>query len=139
MTWKDDVVNALNNLEKTASLEEIYQEIESIRDNLGPNYKARVRATLEENSADSDAWLGKENIFKMIEKGTGVWSFSDDFTPNVNKNYRGLYFKSLNDAIEEKGIDPADVRIVRHHYEMFADLKTTLLIFGKVIKKNLKN
>ena len=51
MTWKDDVVNALNNLEKTASLEEIYQEIESIRDNLGPNYKARV-TTLEENSAD---------------------------------------------------------------------------------------
>ena len=48
----------------------------------------------------------------MIEKGTG-WSFSDDFTPNVNKNYRGLYFESLNEAIEEKGIDPADVRIVR--------------------------
>ena len=138
MTWKDDVVNALNNLEKTASLEEIYQEIESIRDNLGPNYKARVRATLEENSADSDAWLGKENIFKMIEKGTGVWSFSDDFTPNVNKNYRGLYFKSLNDAIEEKGIDPADVRIVRHHYEMFADLKDYPFNLWKSNKKEFK-
>lgn len=78
MTWKDDVATALINLGKESSLEEIYIQIESIRSNLGPNYKARVRATLEENSSDSEAWLGKDDLFRMVEKGTGIWDLSSN-------------------------------------------------------------
>jgi len=77
MTWKDDVLEAMKRLNKESSLQEIYDQIPSIRSNLGSNWKARVRATLEENSSESEAWLGKDDLFFMVEKGSGIWSLKE--------------------------------------------------------------
>ena len=44
-----------------------------IGENLGTNWKARVRATLEENSSDVDGWLGKYDLFHNKDKGEGNW------------------------------------------------------------------
>ena len=74
MTWKDDVLEAMKRLDKESSLQEIYDQIPSIRPNLRSNWKARVRATLEENSSESEAWLGKDDLFFMVEKGSGIWN-----------------------------------------------------------------
>ena len=87
MTWKDDVLEAMKRLNKESSLQEIYDQIPSIRPNLGSNWKARVRATLEENSSESEAWLGKDDLFFMVEKGSGIWSLKES-----NKNKDGFLY-----------------------------------------------
>ena len=39
MTWKDDVLEAMKRLNKESSLQEIYDQIPSIRSNLGSNWR----------------------------------------------------------------------------------------------------
>jgi len=54
---------------------DIYPLIESMADkeDLGSNWKSRVRATLEENSSDSDDWKGQYDLFQNKTKGKGNW------------------------------------------------------------------
>ena len=76
--WRLLVSNALKSLNGKAHLNQIYEIIlEKPNRKLYSNWKARVRATLEENSSDSEAYLGKEDIFKLVEKGKGIWALRD--------------------------------------------------------------
>ena len=54
------MVDVMKELGEESNLtEDIYPLVEIRGEDLGPNWKARVRATLEENSSDVDGWLGK--------------------------------------------------------------------------------
>ena len=77
MTWKKDVLAAMLNLNKNSHLDEIYNEVSKIRNITSKEWKAQVRATLERNSSDSDAWEGKDDLFKMIDKGSGIWGLNE--------------------------------------------------------------
>lgn len=88
MTWKKDVLNAMLNLNKDAHLDEIYNEVSKIRNITSKEWKAQIRATLERNSSDSEAWEGKDDLFKMIEKGSGVWGLnktSKEYKSSIGK------------------------------------------------------
>jgi len=78
-TWKEDIVQALYNLNGKAHLSNIYKEVEKLRkDNLNPTWDRTVQRELESNSSDSEAFLGKEDIFYSVEgKGKGVWGLRD--------------------------------------------------------------
>ncbi len=118
MTWKNDVLEAMKRLDKESSLQEIYDQIPSIRPNLGSNWKARVRATLEENSSESEAWLGKDDLFFMVEKGSGIWSLKES-----NKNKDGFF--DFVDVLKSKGLEPNEVQLIRHQSKRQKNMKET--------------
>ncbi len=72
--WRNFMVDIMKELGKESNLtKDIYPLVEIRGENLGTNWKARVRATLEENSSDVDGWLGKYDLFHNKDKGEGNW------------------------------------------------------------------
>lgn len=72
-TVRDEVVEALRNLGGKAKLKEIYAEVERISDR-EKVYKPSIRAALETNSSDSEAFNGKNDLFYSVGGiGSGVW------------------------------------------------------------------
>tara|TARA_B100001093_G_scaffold411096_1_gene400550 strand:+ start:102 stop:623 length:522 start_codon:yes stop_codon:yes gene_type:complete len=72
--WRNFMVDVMKELGEESNLtEDIYPLVEIRGEDLGPNWKARVRATLEENSSDVDGWLGKYDLFSNKDKGEGNW------------------------------------------------------------------
>lgn len=79
VTWRDDVVTALQSLGGKARLGRIYETVTSIRREAGrtvpPSIDATVRRTLEDHCSDSDNFRGVLDLFRMPEgRGAGVWS-----------------------------------------------------------------
>lgn len=75
MTWTEDVVTGLENLNGIAPLADIYNELRSIRTEPHPeSFDAIIRRTLESNSSDSDAFQEKSDLFYSVDGiGGGVW------------------------------------------------------------------
>lgn len=73
--WKRELVDALQALGGTATLDEIYLEVRRRRTNLTPQWQASVRGTLEHASSDSDTYRpGAPDLFYMAgRKGEGRW------------------------------------------------------------------
>ena len=72
------MVSIMKELGKESNLtNDIYPLVEKRGTNLRPNWKARVRATLEENSSDTDAWNQKYDLFSNKAKGEGNWILRD--------------------------------------------------------------
>ncbi|AOZ73316.1 hypothetical protein BK816_08525 [Boudabousia tangfeifanii] len=72
--WIEDIVTALENLGGVATLDELYEELEQIRADLGLTWHNTVRARLQERCSEAKAFLGKENLFYSVEGlGKGVW------------------------------------------------------------------
>jgi hypothetical protein len=76
--WRNDVFVALEQLGGSAHLEAIYDQVSKIRKASGrtepASLRSLVRKNLEENSSDSKAFKGKLNIFRLDEKGSGLWA-----------------------------------------------------------------
>lgn len=72
-TVREEVAEALRNLGGKAKLKEIYDEVERISDR-EKVYKPSIRAALETNSSDSEAFNGKNDLFYSVGGiGSGVW------------------------------------------------------------------
>ena len=77
--WRDDVCRGLVELGGKAHLSELYAKVRSIRRQAGrtlpPTTDDIIRRELENNSAQSDAYLGKRDWFNPVDgKGAGVWA-----------------------------------------------------------------
>tara|TARA_B100000242_G_C43004130_1_gene466546 strand:- start:89 stop:1147 length:1059 start_codon:yes stop_codon:yes gene_type:complete len=76
--WRNFMVSIMKELGKESNLtNDIYPLVEKRGTNLRPNWKARVRATLEENSSDTDAWNQKYDLFSNKAKGEGNWKLRE--------------------------------------------------------------
>ncbi len=75
MTWKEEIINALEHLGGEAHLSEIYEYISAHTDRkLSTKWKATVRGTLESASSDSARFEGDKDLFYSAEGlGSGVW------------------------------------------------------------------
>jgi hypothetical protein len=78
-TWREDVHEALCRLGGKATLAKIYEEVRSLREVSGRSisvaFTSTIRRTLEQNSTDSDNYLGGHDLFCMPEgKGSGIWA-----------------------------------------------------------------
>lgn len=74
MTYKEAVIKALQQLNGHAYLKDIYSNVANIYDKpLGKNWKAVIRATLEINSSDSDAFKGEDLFYSVEGLGNGHW------------------------------------------------------------------
>ena len=74
LTYKDLIIEALENLGGKANLDSIYKEVERLAKIKGKNlpndpnnFKASVRATLERNSSDSETFNGKDDLFYSVD------------------------------------------------------------------------
>ena len=75
MTWRDKIVEALNNLGGEALLSEIYDEVANITGaSVTVSFKASIRDALEKNSSDSVKYNYKYDVFYCVHgKGNGKW------------------------------------------------------------------
>lgn len=75
MTWRDKIIQALNNLGGEAVLSEIYEEVANITgESVTVSFKASIRDALEKNSSDSEKYNKKYDIFYCVDgKGNGKW------------------------------------------------------------------
>lgn len=70
MTWKNEIVEALQQLGGEATLEQIYDFIEkNSKKELSQSWKSSVRKTIYYYSSDADIFLGKEDLFQQTGKG----------------------------------------------------------------------
>jgi putative restriction endonuclease len=78
-TWKEDVILALENLNGSGNLEDIYTEVERLRPGkLNPTWHSTVRREIETYSSDSMNYNGKEDLFYSVDgKGKGKWGLRD--------------------------------------------------------------
>ena len=73
-TWKEYIIEALENLGGEAHYSDIYEYISNNRTNLPKSWKAIIRATIESHSIDSDKYNGGDNLFYTVEGlGQGIW------------------------------------------------------------------
>ena len=73
MTWRDKIIEALNNLGGEALLSEIYEEVANKTGDLATiSFKASIRDALERNSSDSVKYNKKYDVFYCVYgKGNG--------------------------------------------------------------------
>lgn len=72
--WIEDIISAFQALGGKAHLSAVYAYIEKNRSDLSMTWKATVRRTIENHSSDSEAFLGKEDLFYSINgEKDGMW------------------------------------------------------------------
>jgi Protein of unknown function (DUF1524)/Protein of unknown function DUF262 len=76
-TWRSDTLRSLTELGGQAHLADLYSHVAQFRlaanRSLPTNYQAIVRKILEENCEDSTAYRGGQKLFRLADKGTGLW------------------------------------------------------------------
>ncbi len=94
-TWASDIEKALNNLGGTASYEDIYAEVKSIRSNLPKSWKQIIQRTIQDKSSESDGYKGNEDLFYPVNGlYSGVWGLRKQYSEEEIKK---LLFGSEKD------------------------------------------
>jgi hypothetical protein len=79
--WIEEISDALRDLGGTASLQEIYDQVQRrgrMDFNRNTNWDAAIRRTLEQNSSDSEAHSGRiDQFFSVDGIGKGVWGLRE--------------------------------------------------------------
>ena len=125
MTYKEAIIIALERLNGHAYLKDIYNLVEKIYDKkLGKNWKAVVRATLETNSSDSEAFNGKDLFYSVEGLGNGHWGLR-----NFNQT-ESIELTQEDDEFSEGKI------LLRKHLQRERNVKLIELSKKKFIEQN---
>lgn len=110
-TWKEDIIQALENLNGVAKLSEIYKEVKKIRNgNLNPTWDRTIQREIESYSSDSQAFNKKEDIFfSVLGKGKGVWGLRE-----TNKNPISQITDTNDEELNTTGKE-GKVKLVKHY------------------------
>ncbi len=101
MNWLNYIETALINLGGVSTYSQLYDEIELIRSNdeLSTNWKATVRGVIERHSSDSEAYLGKKDIFYSVDGlGQGIWGLRN-YVDNQNNDNSGSETSRQNTSV----------------------------------------
>ncbi len=78
-TWRDDIIQALQNIGGIAPLSEIYIAVQDIRPEPYPqSFKATIRGTIENSSSDSEKFKGNDIFFSAEGLGKGIWGLRSE-------------------------------------------------------------
>ena len=79
MTYKEAIIEALNQLNGHAYLKDIYVKFLDIyKEPLPKNWKSNIRATIEDNSSSSERFKNGEDLFYSVEGlGNGHWGLKN--------------------------------------------------------------
>jgi hypothetical protein len=73
-TWLGDITTALENLRGSANYESLYREVKKIRAHpLPASWKKIIQRTIQDNSADSVGYRGKDLFYSVKGIGGGAW------------------------------------------------------------------
>jgi len=126
-TWVEDIVTALQQLGGVGTLQEIYQEIEKIREpaRRPKTWKAIVRAMLERYSSDSAMFQGADLFYSVEGIGSGAWGLRSvaSVTPKA---------VDLPDPLEGGSANPQKMEITT--YRVLRDTKIARAL--KVLHKD---
>ena len=111
--WRNFMVKVMTQLGEESNLtRDIYPLVESMANegDLGDKWKARVRATLEENSSDCDAYTGRYDLFENKSKGMGNWALRN-LKKKKNENKFAIAPTDLNwfEQLRNEGYDQSPV------------------------------
>jgi len=109
-TWKEDIIDALENLGGVATLSEIYNEVSQIRDEpLPSSYEAIIRRIIEQSSSDSESFNQREDIFFSVNGlGNGIWGLRNFIIENNLEDN-----EELNNEIPQRRLTTQN-RIIRN-------------------------
>src|SRR5688572_17200602 len=101
--WIDDIALALQRLNGIAEYNDLYREIENIKNErnepLVNDWHAVVRRTIQQNSSDSQSWLKRRDLFYSVDGlGHGKWGLRDYYP----KEYSSPEFAKGNVEPERK-------------------------------------
>ena len=125
MTYKEAVIKALQQLNGHAYLKDIYSNVANIYDKpLGKNWKAVIRATLEINSSDSDAFKGEDLFYSVEGLGNGHWGLR-----NFNQE-EAIELTQEDDEFSEGKI------LLKKHLQRERNVKLIEIVKKKFIEKH---
>ena len=108
--WLESVVNAFQNLEGEALLEDLYNETKRIRESqnikLPTNWKAAIRDVIEEHSSDSDNFKSTDLFYKI---GVGYWGLRN-YQNNESEDILNLDTELFIDGITKERLISLSVR-----------------------------
>jgi len=88
--WIDEILEIYEEFGGIVHYDDVYRRVQE-RNNMdlaaNPNWKAAVRRTVEQHSSDSEAFLGRNDLFYSVEgKGKGIWGLRQfiNFSPVIN-------------------------------------------------------
>ena len=102
--WRETLVNTLRQLNGEANLDDIYKKIEPLITDEN-HWEEGTRRTLEINSADSQAWNKKHDLFKNLEKGSGRWSLKTNFFKKEIFNLNTKFYFLTTGKFEHRDIN----------------------------------
>lgn len=130
--WVDDVRDALRNLGGSASLHEIYKEVEHRRRNgnrsVPKTLDAIVRRTLEEHSTDSlnfERNLSSPDLFANISRGEWALRKQPALNGNRNRETQNRSMQMINDS---------ELKPLPTEGEVMAELEDYLSRIGRPIR-----
>lgn len=84
-TWLEDVITAFKNLSGVSHYSDLYEEVKRIRKKpLPKSWQAIIRRTIESHSSDSEAFLGREDLFYSVKGiGSGIWGLRNFNKPKI--------------------------------------------------------
>lgn len=103
--WRNTLVEILRNNGGEAHLEEIYEKVKPLIEDLDSSWKASTRGSLERNSSSSDMWSGRHDIFHNADKGSGNWSLKINFFKNAILNLKTNFYFLTTGKFEHRDID----------------------------------
>ena len=111
--WRVFMESIMKDLGQESNLtNDIYPLVEERGRELGTEWQAGVRRTLETNSSDCDAWSGEFDLFELKDKGSGNWILRNLVDTNI-KDQINQDQDQDQDQVEE-GDDETKVRKVWH-------------------------
>lgn len=132
MTYKEAVIKALQQLNGHAYLKDIYSNVANIYDKpLGKNWKAVIRATLEINSSDSDAFKGEDLFYSVEGLGNGHWGLRNfesethvELTQEDDEFSEGkiLLKKHLQRERNVKLIEQSKKKFIENHGRLYCEV-----------------
>ena len=133
--WRETVVDILRQLNGEAHLDEIYKKIEPLITDES-HWEEGARRTLEVNSADSQAWNKKHDLFKNVEKGSGRWSLKTNFYKKEIFDLKTKFFFLTTGKFEHRDIN---YEIYTWNKNKNNKLKVGDLFIYRVPQKSLSN
>lgn len=157
--WRTFLVEIFEELGGEGNLtKDIYPLVHSKGLKLPNTWKATLRNALELNSSDSEVWNGKNDIFELKNKGTGVWALKEsskakkiekpllDFEQVVvskkAKEHESLSLRQNNKIPRYKSTKeklPAGIKFERGVWKLFFNMGAKIFNNDKELKFDLSS
>ena len=108
MSWVDTILQAMEELGGYASLSDLYERIELVRNEpLAETWRGTVRRTIQQYSSDSVTFTGEDLFYSVAGIGSGIWGLRElQVQTPVASDIDGITNPDRSDSVGEAGSEP---------------------------------